>query len=112
MKLHVIWLWVAAAVCLLPSCTPLESQSVEYVRDDSRSLRRALFDHGKMVLVYGTAEKHRSEYAQWANQLAANSQRIKIAVYSAQNIPEDELTQNPVFLVGSFSQNSLVKDLL
>ncbi|MCB0840323.1 MAG: hypothetical protein KDD99_26830, partial [Bacteroidetes bacterium] len=112
MKLHVIWLWVAAAVCLLPSCTPLESQSVEYVRDDSRSLRRALFDHGKMVLVYGTAEKHRSEYAQWANQLAANSQRIKIAVYSDQDILEDELTQNPVFLVGSFSQNSMVKDFL
>jgi hypothetical protein len=108
-------LWACALIfplSLLTSCTTLESQSTEYVRDDSRSLRRALFDHKQMLLVYGVGETEASDFAQWAQELAANSRRIEIIIRNDQEITTEELNSHPTFLIGSFPRYSIVHDLI
>ena len=113
MRLTYIHLFGAIIITItsILACTPLESQPVEYEENIPRNLRRALSNHGKMILVYGGEGQNQKKYQAWAEKIASNSRSISIIAKNDTEITEEELATNPIFLVGSFQTNKTLASL-
>ena len=81
-----------------------------------RMLRRSMYEHGKILWVYGTTGESStfgSLYKKLGESLAQNSgSRVSVLVVPDTSLTETELSQNSLTLIGTPSGNRLFKELL
>ncbi len=81
-------------------------------RIDGRTLRRALFDQGTMLLVYGTSLPDRPDLLREpAEQLAARSRNIKVIVRPDTAVSREDLRHQPLMLIGTPASNRVLSML-
>ena len=111
------WIILIPLLSLSLSCQPLAfgepDPGIEPIgRIDARSLRRALYDHGTMWLVYGTSPPDRPGLLREpAEQLAARSRDIKVVVRPDTAVSREDLRHHPLMLIGTTASNRVLSML-
>jgi len=95
------------------SASDNRSVASESIWPGKRELRWKLWQIRQMVLVYGTKKpKLISQYRKMAEQIAGQNSWLKINVKSDSEVSAEELSNKPLYLIGTPESNRLFKPVL